>query len=1773
MLEYVQFPDDTPLIPSDNPQVQYHYEDSNDSGLVTGMTDELGVRYTTYTYDSSGRATLSERVGSVESTSVVYNGNGTVTVTNELGKLTDYTFTEINHINRVTSLSGQATSLCGASMSARTHDTNGFIDTETDENGNVTDYSYNARGLVVSQTDASGTSGAVTTATTWHTDFNVPTQIVKPGQTIDLTYDPSGRLLTRTITDTQTQTVPYVTTGNTRTTTYSYNAQGLIATIDGPRTDASDVTTYTYDTNTDLLTVSNALGHVTVVVSRDAAGRPTAIDDANNLRTELRYDPRGRLISRTVKSGQGDVVTSFSYDDASQLIRIDLPTGGYLAYEYDDAHRLVAIENEHEERVEYTLDNAGNAKKIEHVGPGGAVLQVQDQLFDELSRLRTLTDGLSNATDFDVDLNGNVTQITDALSRETDMAYDAFNQLEMQTDAASGVTTQTYDERGNLLTVTDPKGVVTTYIYDGLDNLIQEVSADSGTTTYVYDSAGNLTQSTDGRGVVTNYTYDALNRMLTVVYPGSTSENITYAYDAGTNGIGRLSSFVDESGSTGYLYDDRGNVTQDQRVVGNTTYTTGYSYNLVDHLVSTIYPSGRVVNATLDTQGRLTGLSHTLNSVTEYLVDNVQYDGRGYLELLGLSNGINQVIAYDDAGGWSSHTLTDSYNAVPIAYSDAVNVTIGSVVDIDVIANDKDFNGDNLTIHNLTQPSLGSVALNGDQTIEYTPAGSTEYQATFTYQVTDGAGPSNFATVTVTVVDPGFVDTDGDGLSDTLETSVGLNPNDAADAVADADGDGVDNYDEYLAGTDPLVNDSGTAAATSALNPLAFWELDETTGSTAASSSGVHNGSYVSTHTKGANSVQETGTAVSFDGGYVSIPHHSDLNMAGDYTFETLVRWTGTEYAAIFYKIPASSPYYGVFITTHSSGKIRFWEGPSAYLYSDTALNDGAWKHLTFVRRGQTLEIWVNGELDASATASQDAITTTTGLYLMGRNYSYMKLKGDMDTFAIHTQALTPAQIKSHFLSLGDKDLDTVPTSFEIAHGHDATDASDATEDYDGDGATLYDEYAANTHPMLHPQGYNGAVLADAPIGFWPLDDVTTTATDATGNGHIATYNGTYTQSEPGAITEGSSLTLAGGSVVTNTAHIDFEPQGDYTIEAYLKWSDTGYNSIIGSWDSSAVGPFVWKNLNGCCTSNGRITVRDKNQSGYYLGSYSTGLNDGNWRHYAFIRRGNQLEIWIDGVLDKTGTLPSVIAHDTDGFFRVIRDEGGADQVAYYDYALQPADIRQHIIQGQEPPPVVHVNGKKLPKSLDRWLESGTLIALYDEPLQTMELFRVSKDGDYESIEYSAALFSHTKVRAIRQKDQVTVYLNRTAQDDWLKQVRNTTPQIHLAASAGLNETWSLTYDAARNLTQIAKPAGNETFGYDALDRLSNYTLPSSAQVTYTYDATGNRLTETQSGITQTHTYGSSDNRLITQTGLALTYDGAGNPLSDQSGTRVFTYGHANRLSTVTISSALVGTYTYNALGQRARKVAGTVDIDYIYGLQGQLLGEYVDGIVVREYVYANGTPIGQIDSATTWLHTNHLGTPRLGTNSNGTIVWRWDSDPFGESTPFEDPDGDMTDVTVPLRFPGQYADVETGQYYNYFRTYDPSIGRYTQSDPIGLAGGLNTYAYVSGNPISHTDFFGLADSFTRAVANAVARGDTKALKNLLQATPQSKRDAVKRALDELNTKADDFIAQNCKGSVRQEFPGQFLGSTRAEIKQAARAGDRFARKADKLLNQQRFRK
>ncbi len=141
-------------------------------------------------------------------------------------------------------------------------------------------------------------------------------------------------------------------------------------------------------------------------------------------------------------------------------------------------------------------------------------------------------------------------------------------------------------------------------------------------------------------------------------------------------------------------------------------------------------------------------------------------------------------------------------------------------------------------------------------------------------------------------------------------------------------------------------------------------------------------------------------------------------------------------------------------------------------------------------------------------------------------------------------------------------------------------------------------------------------------------------------------------------------------------------------------------------------------------------------------------------------------------------------------------------------------------------------------------------------------------------------------------------------------------------------------------------------------------------------------------------------------------------------------------------------------------------------------------GSLIQEIVWLGDTPIASVrleacGFSIFYIHTDHLNTPRRITRrSTADVVWSWESDPFGASAPNENPSG-LGAFSFNLRMPGQYFDAETGLNYNMARDYDSAIGRYVESDPLGIKPGVNTYAYVRNNPESYNDPTGLQAAST----------------------------------------------------------------------------------------------
>jgi len=303
-------------------------------------------------------------------------------------------------------------------------------------------------------------------------------------------------------------------------------------------------------------------------------------------------------------------------------------------------------------------------------------------------------------------------------------------------------------------------------------------------------------------------------------------------------------------------------------------------------------------------------------------------------------------------------------------------------------------------------------------------------------------------------------------------------------------------------------------------------------------------------------------------------------------------------------------------------------------------------------------------------------------------------------------------------------------------------------------------------------------------------------------------------------------------------------------------------------------------------------------------------------------------------------------------------------------------------------------------------------------------------------------------------------------------------------------------YDANSNIESLQGGIfGDLLYGYDELDRLTQEEQAARRQA-YAYDAVGNRVGKTVTPLTNgqaqnstsiTLSYATNSNRLTQIDGQAVSSDAAGNLTKDRA-TRELEYDPQGRLAKVKISGSQVAEYRYNALGQRTHKLTSGGVTTFLYGPDGQLLGETrydAAGVKLSSqyYLWLDSLPIGGLaltynangavaSSTRFYLHADHLNTPRLATNQAGEEIWRWASDAFGEGDAISAPNSGLQAIN--LRFPGQYFDSESGLHYNYFRDYDPETGRYVESDPIGLAGGVNTFGYVEGNPLVKTDPLGL---------------------------------------------------------------------------------------------------
>ncbi|KHK54123.1 type IV secretion protein Rhs [Ralstonia sp. A12] len=388
---------------------KYVYENSSFPAALTGIIDENGNRYATYAYDTQARTTSSTLAGGANQYQFQYGDNNQTTITDPTGKASVYSFIQQNGVLLPTSISAPC-GLCGSTRQSSSYDANNNLIQETDYLGNVTTHAYDSQRRETQRVEGAGMATARTTTTVWHPQFwNLRTQVASPTKLETYGYDVNGNLIRYSETPTTdtngSQGFSAAAAGPTRTTTWTYTADGQVASRSGPRTDINDGTTYAYrtadDTNTppqyrrgDLYQVVDAQGHTTTINQYDPNGRPLQMTDANGTITAFTYSNRGWLTSQVVTPANGAAqTTNYSYDAVGQLIKVAPPDGSGVSFGYDGAHRMTGATDSLGNSITFTLDAMGNRTQDQSKDPSGNLTRQITRVFDSMNRPLKITVG------------------------------------------------------------------------------------------------------------------------------------------------------------------------------------------------------------------------------------------------------------------------------------------------------------------------------------------------------------------------------------------------------------------------------------------------------------------------------------------------------------------------------------------------------------------------------------------------------------------------------------------------------------------------------------------------------------------------------------------------------------------------------------------------------------------------------------------------------------------------------------------------------------------------------------------------------------------------------------------------------------------------------------------------------------------------------------------------------------------------------------------------------------------------------------------------------------------------------------------------------------------------------------------------------------------------------------------------------------------------------------------------------------------------------------
>ena len=616
-------------------------DENNNQTLLYDATGEAQ----TVTTDEDGRVTQTEdREGKIST--FIWSADKTKIeqVISPLGLVTYFNYDQNNNLISVTEpykTGVNKTTTYG-------YDSNGYINSITDPEGNTTQYTYNDCGDLVSVTNA---LGKLTTLTLDKMGFATSITGPAPGyRTLTRVFDECNNLISTTN-----------PRGYTHTFTFNKNNQ-----MTESKNALNQKTTFEYDKTGNLISQKDDKGNETTC-EYDNCGRIIRMTDAEGTIASVEYDENGNI--KCYKNTYGDEICNFEYDELDRLqytddalgstttyerdkenhiTKVISPLGMYTELTYDDAYRVIKVK-----------DNAGNETHIEY-WPSGQV--------------KKTTDPLGNETLFDYDKNGNITTVTNDLGHSSTTVYDALNRPTSTTDPLNNTTTIAYNLYGLVSSVTDPLNNSITFEYDSNNNLLKKTSAEGLETEWEYDALDRMVKVTTPMDFVYEKTYDNVGNLTELENPLGHLQQFQYTDDY------KVSKYIDQiNNETDYAYDEHGRLMETTRPEGD-VHTV--NYDKVNNITSYWDPNDTPAYYMYNEAGSL---------VAKYLPDLTKTNGDyiGYLyhyDNLGRRTGFT-----DDAGKLTTSTL-DALGRVT-QLSNPNGKSIGMTYDSLGRMTDIDFNG------------------------------------------------------------------------------------------------------------------------------------------------------------------------------------------------------------------------------------------------------------------------------------------------------------------------------------------------------------------------------------------------------------------------------------------------------------------------------------------------------------------------------------------------------------------------------------------------------------------------------------------------------------------------------------------------------------------------------------------------------------------------------------------------------------------------------------------------------------------------------------------------------------------------------------------------------------------------------------------------------------------------------------------------------------------------------------------------------------------------